>query len=115
MNRRAFMPIDYGLNYAKDDVMLTTVDNRYNPFTQWDEWLREDIYLGHGTMEALASAYVRCSGLSESAQEDAIDLAIDEVIRANVTGVFRRIKPDGTFVSEKLTEPLIRPWPIKDA
>ena len=25
------------------DVMLTTIDNPYNPFTEWNEWLQFDL------------------------------------------------------------------------
>lgn len=36
-----------------EDCMLTTYDNEFNPFTQFDAWFKEDIQLGHYTCQLL--------------------------------------------------------------
>ena len=36
------------------DVMLTTVDNPYSPFTQFDDWYSYDVLKGHNTCSLLA-------------------------------------------------------------
>lgn len=38
-----------------EDLMLTTFDNPFNPFTQWKEWFNFDFSHGHKTCEMLAS------------------------------------------------------------
>lgn len=78
--------------------MLTTVDNPFNPFTDYDAWLAYDHQLGYYTSELLARVVVTSDDLSEADQDVAIENAIDEVVRENVLGVFRKISND----SEKI-------------
>lgn len=35
-------------------TMLTTIDNPYNPFIQWDDWFAFDVQAGHHTCAYLA-------------------------------------------------------------
>lgn len=34
-----------------DDVLLTTIDNPYDPYTQWEEWYAYDREMGYCTCE----------------------------------------------------------------
>ena len=36
------------------DYMLTTIDNPYDPFTQWDDWYKFDMVKGYDTCGYLA-------------------------------------------------------------
>lgn len=62
------------------DVRLTTADNPFNPFTQWDEWLAYDIAKGHFSFALLARVARTSNGLSSTDNEQAIEDAIDEII-----------------------------------
>lgn len=73
--------------------MLTTVDNPYNPFTNWDEWYMWDQASGYYTSELLARVTRSSDDLSEPDQELAIEEAIDDICRENVLGIFRKIAP----------------------
>lgn len=72
--------------------MLTTVDNPYDPFTQWDEWLAWDDAAGYCTPGLLARITRMSSELSEGDQHQAVQLAIDEIVKENVLGVLRKVK-----------------------
>ena len=37
----------------KNQVMLTTSDNPYNPFTDWDSWYQFDTSHGYNTIDLL--------------------------------------------------------------
>jgi hypothetical protein len=74
--------------------MLTTVDNPFNPSTQFDEWYAYDLRMGYGTMELLARIVRTSHDLSEADQDDAIEKAIDEVCEYNVNGMFRKVAID---------------------
>ena len=37
-----------------NDYMLTTIDNPYDPFTQWDDWYKFDMVKGYDTCGYLA-------------------------------------------------------------
>jgi hypothetical protein len=71
--------------------MLTTVDNPFDPFTQFDEWLVYDSQSGYETPSFLARI-VRTSNELSSADEDlAVEQAIDEIVRENVLGIYRKV------------------------
>jgi len=80
------MTTDYPTEY-----MLTTVDNPFDPFTQWDEWLAYDTKLGYDTPGMLARVAINSNDLSEPDQAVAIQNAIDEIVSENVSGMWRKV------------------------
>ena len=77
-------------------AMLTTVDNPFNPFTHFDEWYQWDEAAGYHTTSFLARIARTSDDLSEADQELAIDLAIDEIVRENVLGLYRKVEKETT-------------------
>lgn len=71
--------------------MLTTVDNPYDPFTQYDEWWAFDQSAGYYTNELLARIAITSSELSETDQDVAMEEAIDEIVRENVSGMHKKV------------------------
>lgn len=71
--------------------MLTTVDNPYNPFTQFDEWYRFDEQSGYQTTGYLARITYSSSDLSDADQSSAIESAIDEAVQQNITGKYVKV------------------------
>lgn len=71
--------------------MLTTVDNPYSPFTQFDEWYSYDLSQGYDTCGYLARIAATSNDLSESNNSYAIDQAIDEIVRLNVLGIYKKV------------------------
>lgn len=65
--------------------MLSTLDNPYDPFTEFDEWLGYDESLGYFTPALLARVAVYGEELSEVDQDLAIEYAIDEIIKEDPT------------------------------
>lgn len=71
--------------------MLTTVDNPYNPFTQFDEWMQFDESSGYFTTQYLARLTLSSGDLSDVDQSNAIEHAIDEIVQENINGMYRKI------------------------
>lgn len=71
--------------------MLTTIDNPYDPFTEFDEWDAYDRQAGYNTCGYLARIVRTSDELSEADQEVAIDEAIDEIVELNVLGVYKKV------------------------
>lgn len=69
--------------------MLTTVDNPFSPFTQFDEWLQYDIAAGYDTSGMLARVAMVSDDMSEKDQDLVIDDAIQEIVDENITGLYR--------------------------
>lgn len=74
------------------EYMLSTTDNPYDPFTQWDEWFHWDASSGYHTPGLLARVALSSSELSDVDQFRVIQEAIDEIVRENVSGVFCKVK-----------------------
>lgn len=71
--------------------MLTTVDNPYDPLTQYDEWYAYDESSGYCSTGLLARIVITSDELSDADQMQAIELAIDEIVKENVSGVHRKV------------------------
>ena len=74
-----------------EESMLTTVDNPYNPFTEFSKWLEFDRTNGYYTSEYLARIAISSSELSEDQQRQAINNAIDEIVKVNPFGIHKKI------------------------
>lgn len=77
------------------EYMLTTVDNPFNPFTQYDEWANYDEQLGYHTPSLLARVAIVSDEMSELDQELAINQAIDDIVSENSLGLYRKITKSG--------------------
>ena len=80
------------------EQMLTTVDNPYNPFTQYDDWFAWDESAGYHTCSLLARVTRTSDDMSEADQEVAYRDAIDEIVEENVSGVHRLVSKSSTKV-----------------
>ena len=76
--------------------MLTTIDNPFSPFTQFDEWLAFDLRLEYNTLAFLGRVVRTSSELSEFDQSVAIEEAIEEIVAYNVSGMHVKVvAPEG--------------------
>lgn len=73
------------------DVYLTTLDNPYDPVDEFDMWYAFDIRQGYDTLGFLDRVVVTASSLSPQDQEDARTLAIEEIVRENVLGIYTKV------------------------
>lgn len=73
------------------EYMLTTVDNPFNPFTRFDEWLAYDIKMGYNTASFLDRIAKVSNDISAPDQALAIQDAIDEIVSENVSGMWRKV------------------------
>jgi len=73
---------------------LTTVDNPFDPFDDYDAWYTFDVSFGYHTASFLARIVRDSDQLSDADQELANELAIDEIVKENVLGVYRKVSRD---------------------
>lgn len=71
--------------------MLTTIDNPYDPFDNYDEWFAYDDRMGYHSPSLLARITVTSDELSEEDQQLDIEKAIDEIVKENVLGLFKKV------------------------
>ena len=70
--------------------MISTSDNPYNPFTQFDLWNEFDRSHGYNSCSYLARIAKTSPEMSSEDYERIIDEACDEIVQFNLTG--NRIK-----------------------
>lgn len=73
---------------------LTTIDNPHDPFDDYPAWLSFDTSHGYHTPSFLARVVQVSDQLSEIDQDLAISQAIDEIVKENVMGVYRKVTRD---------------------
>lgn len=77
--------------------MLTTKDNPYNPFEQYELWLQYDLEMGYQSCERLGKIIQLEEGMSDQEKEDAMDRAIDEIIKHDPLGIYARATENSTY------------------
>lgn len=71
--------------------MLSTSDNPYNPWTEFDQWRNWDEQSGYYTLSYQARVCRTSAELSELDESQAIDIAIQEILDHNITGNYIRV------------------------
>lgn len=76
---------------AKMQHMLTTVDNPWDPFTQFTEWFQFDVSHGYNTSAYLARIVRSSDDMSEAVQDQALENAINEIVEFNLLGIYKKV------------------------
>lgn len=71
--------------------MLTTIDNPYDPKTHFEEWYAFDVQKGYNTCAYLARVAETSPEMSEAEEIKATNRAIDDILRLNVLGIYKKI------------------------
>ena len=80
-----------------NECMLTTIDNPYDYFTQFNDWFSFDIEKGYNSCSRLA----RIARISDQMTDEEINLeierAIDEIIKYDFMNIYKKVRrPDKT-------------------
>jgi hypothetical protein len=78
-------------NVKLNQSMLTTEDNPFDPFTQFDEWYAFDVEKEYYTCAYLARIAKTSDELSEADEDLAIEDAIDEIVKLNILGIYKKV------------------------
>ena len=87
---------------AKRLVWLTTVDNPWNPFTDFSEWLQFDMTFGGNTSALLAREANIPSSFTDAEAAEERERAIDAIIANDIFGEYRKIVVDESDPSHEL-------------
>ena len=73
------------------EMMVTTTDNPWDPFTQFDEWYAFDVRSGYNTCGYLARLARSSYELSEADQRVAINEAVEQIVKENILGIYKKV------------------------
>lgn len=70
---------------------LTTVDNPFDPFDQFQSWFRYDQDKGYNSCSYLDRIARTSDQLSDEENEQEIERAIDEIIKYDPTNIYKKV------------------------
>lgn len=73
------------------EFMLTTVDNPYNPFTQFDEWFQFDVDNNYSTCSKIARLANIKDYMSNTQKDEETAKAIDRLIEIDPFDVYIKV------------------------
>lgn len=71
--------------------MLSTIDNPFNPFEEFDKWYDYDMSHGYNCCSYLSRIANTSDELPENLNQIEIDRAIDEIVELNINGMYCKI------------------------
>lgn len=71
--------------------MLTTFDNPYNPFTQFEKWFLFDTEKGYNTCAYLGRIVRTSDEFTDEENDLANERAIDEIIKYDFMNIYEKI------------------------
>lgn len=70
---------------------LTTIDNPFDPFDQFDSWFAFDIEKGYYTCSRIARLANLSDEMSEVEKNNEIEKAIDKLIEIDVLDIYKKV------------------------
>lgn len=70
---------------------LTTFDNPFDPFEQFEDWYRFDEDKGYHSCSYLGRIALTSDSLTDEENERIIESAIDEIIKYNPVNMYKKV------------------------
>lgn len=83
----------------KHDCMLTTVDNPYDPFNQFEQWLQFDNEKGYNTSGRVMRLAKITDDMSDEESDAEVERAMDKLIEIDFFNIFQKVFKPATETS----------------
>lgn len=77
-------------------TMLSTIDNPFNPFEDFDSWFLFDVEKGYNSCSYLARIAKTSNEFTEEEEAEEIERAIDEIIKYDFMNLYIKITEPNT-------------------
>jgi hypothetical protein len=84
-----------------NDCKLTTIDNPFDPFEQFDSWLMFDKEKGYNSCERLARIAEITDDMTQKEIDDENERAIDEIIKHDIFNVYQKVTRQTTHTEDE--------------
>ena len=75
-------------------AMLSTIDNPFNPFENFDSWFSFDVEKGYNSCAYLARITKMSDEFTEEEEAEEIERAIDEIIQYDFMNLYIKVKEE---------------------
>lgn len=75
-------------------VMLSTIDNPFNPFEDFNSWFLYDVEKGYNSCAYLARIAKTSNEFTEQEEAEEIERAIDEIIQYDFLNMYIKVTED---------------------
>jgi len=72
-------------------AMITTYDNPYDPFNQFQQWFLYDVAKGYNTCSYLDRVARTSDALSDQENSEIIEDAIDEIVKYDLFNIYKKV------------------------
>ena len=72
--------------------MLSTIDNPFNPFKEFDQWYAYDTAKGYNSCAYLSRIAKTSEELPENLNQIELDRAIEEIVELNINGLYIKVE-----------------------
>ena len=76
------------------EYMLSTIDNPWNPFKNFDEWLQFDLSHSYNTLAYVARIAKTDSEMDDKTYSDQVNKAIDDILKYNPLPIYIRVSEE---------------------
>lgn len=81
---------------STNEIALTTIDNPYSPFSNYDSWYNYDTEKGYDCCGYIARVLelnnIQTSYLNEEEESNKINEAIDQIVKYDPTGMYAKVE-----------------------
>lgn len=70
---------------------LTTIDNPYDPFDEFDNWFLFDVEKGYNTCDYIARIAKTSDLFTDKENNDETERAIDEIIKYDFRSIYKKV------------------------
>lgn len=81
-----------------DEFMLTTFDNPFDPFKDFDSWFSFDVEKGYYSCSYLARIAQLSDDMTEKERNEEIERAIDEIIEYDFLNIYKKVKREASTI-----------------
>ena len=79
-----------------NECMLTTFDNPYDYFTQFDQWFLFDVEKGYNTCSLLGRIAKITDDMSQQEENQEVERACDEIIQYDFMNKYKKVRRNTT-------------------
>ena len=76
---------------------LTTIDNPFNPFTEYEKWFGFEVEHGYNTAAYVARVAHTSDLMSDYEEDEEIEKAIDDAIRLDPFGIYKKVVDTSSY------------------